>query len=124
METLSASTTLRWYPLTLQTMAMPMPVLPDEGSIKVWPGSRMPSFSASSIIDSAIRSFTEPPGFCPSSLMKRRTPGFGLSGLMSTSGVLPIRSRTEPNEVIGRKPSPSGSLLRPPPAGSRSRPSP
>ncbi len=34
METLSASTTFRWYPLTLQTMAMPMPVLPDDGSIK------------------------------------------------------------------------------------------
>ena len=57
-----------------------MPVLPDEGSIRVWPGSACPSFSASSTIDRAIRSFTDPPGFCPSSLIRMRTLGFGLSG--------------------------------------------
>ena len=73
-----------------------MPVLPDDGSMRVWPGSRMPSFSASSIMDSAIRSFTEPPGFCPSSLTRIRTVGLGLNSVMSTSGVLPISSRTEP----------------------------
>ena len=75
---------------------MPMPVLPDDGSISVWPGLRMPSFSASSIMDSAIRSLTEPPGFCPSSLMRSRTSGFGLNGLISTNGVFPISSRAEP----------------------------
>ena len=77
-------------------MAMPMPVLPEDGSIRVCPGSRMPSFSAASIMDRAIRSFTEPPGFWPSSLIRMRTSGLGLSELMSTSGVLPIRSSTEP----------------------------
>src|SRR2546427_8174436 len=46
-------------------------------------------------MDSAMRSFTDPPGFCPSSFTSRRTRGLGLSGLTSTSGVLPMRSRTE-----------------------------
>ena len=45
-----------------------MPVLPDDGSMIVWPGVSVPSASASSIIARAMRSFTEPAGFCPSSL--------------------------------------------------------
>jgi hypothetical protein len=45
--------------------------------------------------ESATRSFTEPPGFCPSSLMSRRAEGFGLKELMSTSGVFPMSSRTD-----------------------------
>src|SRR3954452_12372707 len=73
-----------------------MPVLPDDGSSNVCPGVRTPSFSACSIIASAMRSFTDPPGFWPSSLASSRTLGFGLSWLTSTSGVLPIRSRTLP----------------------------
>ncbi len=68
--------------------------------MRVCPGLRMPSFSASSIMARAIRSFTEPPGFWPSSLIRMRTSGFGLSWLMSTSGVLPISSSTEPCAVI------------------------
>ena len=78
-----------------QTRASPIPVLPDEGSMRVAPGLSVPSFSASSIMARAIRSFTEPPGFCPSSLMRMRTSGLGLSDEMSTSGVLPMRSRTD-----------------------------
>ena len=73
-------------------------MLPDEGSMRTWsgwPGTRTPSRSAVSIIDSATRSLTDPPGFCPSSLMKMRADGFGLSALMSTSGVSPIRSNTD-----------------------------
>lgn len=38
-----------------------LPVFPDVGSISVSPGFSLPSFSASSIIRSPIRSFTEPP---------------------------------------------------------------
>ena len=45
-----------------------MPVLPDVGSISVSPGWMSPRFSASTIIDSAGRSFTEPAGLLPSSL--------------------------------------------------------
>jgi hypothetical protein len=46
METLVANTTFRWYPFNRQTRAMPMPVLPDDGSMSVWPGLEEPSFSA------------------------------------------------------------------------------
>ena len=60
------------------------------------PRVRIPSRSACSIIASAMRSLTEPPGFWPSSFMRIRTSGLGLSAVMSTSGVLPMRSRTDP----------------------------
>src|SRR3954454_12666208 len=72
-----------------------MPVFPLLDSRIVWPGRRSPRFSASSTMDSATRSFTLPPGFCPSSLARIRTFGLGLIPLTSTSGVLPIRPRAE-----------------------------
>ena len=71
-----------------------MPVLPDDGSTIVWPGTRWPCFSASSIIALAMRSFTDPNGFWLSSLARIRTSGLGESTDTSTSGVLPIRSST------------------------------
>ena len=74
--------------------ASAMPVLPDDGSRIVWPGSRCPAFSASSIIALAMRSFTEPNGFSFSSLARMRTSGFGDSTETSTSGVLPMSSST------------------------------
>src|ERR1700750_599141 len=74
--------------------ARAMPVLPDEGSRIVCPGASRPSFSAASIIDRAIRSFTDPNGFWLSSLARMRTRRFGLSALTSTSGVFPIMSST------------------------------
>src|SRR3954451_6293866 len=87
-------------------MAMAMPVLPDDDSMIVQPGVTTPSFSASSIMVLAARSFTEPPGFWPSSLARMRTFGLGLSSLTSRSGVLPIRSRTLAKEATcGRLPS-------------------
>src|SRR5436305_8056767 len=76
-------------------MASPIPVLPDDGSRMVWPGLRLPSVSAASIMFRAMRSLTDPPGFCPSSLARMRTAGLGLSWLTSTSGVLPMVSRIE-----------------------------
>src|SRR3954449_13491661 len=74
-----------------------MPVLPEDDSRITCPEPRVrvPSFSASSIIQRAARSFTEPPGFCPSSLARIRTFGFGLSADTSTIGVLPMRSSAE-----------------------------
>src|SRR4051812_10536356 len=74
--------------------ASAMPVFPDDGSRMVWPGASRPSFSAASIIDRAIRSFTDPNGFWLSSLARMRTRGLGLSALTSTSGVFPIMSST------------------------------
>ena len=62
----------------------------------VWPGRSVPSASASSIIALAMRSFTEPAGFWRLELGEDPRPfGLGLSWLMSTTGVLPMRSRTE-----------------------------
>src|SRR5438105_11389359 len=72
-----------------------MPVLPLDGSRMVWPGRRVPSASAASTMALAMRSFTDPVGFWPSSLARMRTAGLGLSSVSSTSGVLPIRSRTD-----------------------------
>ena len=75
-------------------MARAMPVFPDDDSMICWPGRRLPSFSASSIMALAARSLTDPPGFQPSSLATIATRGLGLRALMSTIGVLPIRSST------------------------------
>src|SRR5580704_10388480 len=78
-------------------MARPMPVFPEVGSISTWsglPGTSTPARSASSTSESATRSLTDPPGFCPSSFMKMLAAGFGLSVLMSIIGVLPMKSRT------------------------------
>src|ERR1700689_4974313 len=84
-------------------MARPMPVLPEVGSIRTWsglPGTSTPVRSASSTSDSATRSLTDPPGFCPSSLMKMLAAGLGLSALMSIIGGLPMRSSTAGYNVM------------------------
>ncbi len=74
-----------------------MPVLPEDDSRITCPdpGMRIPSFSASRIICLPARSFTDPPGFWPSSLARIRTCGLGLSDEMSTIGVLPMRSSAD-----------------------------
>ena len=99
-----------------------MPVLPEVGSMSTWsglPGTSTPARSASSTSESATRSFTEPPGFCPSSFMRMRAEGLGLSALMSTIGVLPIISSTDGYSVMaGSRPVLS---LRPRPGGSTPR---
>src|SRR3954462_5750074 len=76
-------------------MARAMPVLPDDGSMICWPGRSEPAASASRIICRAMRSLTEPAGFCDSSLARMRSSGLGLSTLTSTSGLSPIRSSTD-----------------------------
>src|SRR5438477_7174822 len=66
-----------------------MPVLPDVGSISVSHCLISPRFSASSIIESAGRSFTDPAGLLPSSLPSTTfddTPG---RRCRRTTGVLP-----------------------------------
>src|SRR6266851_6166511 len=91
--------------------ARAMPVLPDDGSSSVWPGFREPSFSASSIMQRAMRSLTEPKGFWPSSFTSRRASGLGDSELTSTSGVLPISPRTLVKAAIRGRPSGAGRLV-------------
>src|SRR5437016_1256560 len=68
-----------------------MPVLPLVGSITCAPGSSC----AESSIAFATRSLIGPGGFWPSSFAWTRTDGFGEKRRTSTSGVLPIRSRSE-----------------------------
>src|SRR6266542_1717849 len=68
-----------------------MPVLPLVGSITCAPGAR----SAPSSIAFATRSLIEPVGFCPSSFAYTCTDGFGAKCRNSTTGVLPIRSRSD-----------------------------
>src|SRR6266545_4619487 len=76
--------------LSFATSASEMPVFPLVGSSSSWPGRR----SACSTIASATRSLIDPVGFWPSSFAYRRTPSGAIRG-SSTSGVFPIRSRSE-----------------------------
>src|SRR6185503_17357680 len=83
------------YPFTAAAIARPMPVFPLDDSTSVMPGRSSPSRSAPSIIDTAIRSFTEPHGLKLSSFARIWTPGFWKIRLMRTSGVRPTVSRME-----------------------------
>src|SRR6185369_17502688 len=65
---LSGMTRISRYPFTAATIARPMPVLPEVGSMIVPPGLRAPERSASSTMDSAMRSLIEPPGLLRSDL--------------------------------------------------------
>jgi hypothetical protein len=76
--------------LRAQIIASEMPVLPDVGSRIVCPGRMSPLSSASSIIDRATRSLTDPVGLNDSIFAQIRTPGLGDSRRSSTSGVLPM----------------------------------
>src|SRR5262245_7662979 len=66
-----------------------MPVLPDVASISVSPGLMSPRFSASTIIESAGRSLTDPAGLLPSSLPSTTLVVAPGSRCRRTSGVLP-----------------------------------
>jgi hypothetical protein len=74
--------------------------LPEVGSTIVPPGWRAPDSSAASIIRLAMRSFTDPPGLRYSTLASTSGPS-STSPWRSrvrpsrTSGVLPMRSRSE-----------------------------
>src|SRR5690349_18373651 len=72
--------------------ARPMPVLPAVPSTTVPPGFNAPRFSASRTIQSAARSFTEPPGLRNSALPRISQPVSSESLFSRMRGVLP----TEP----------------------------
>ena len=69
-----------------------MPVLPEVGSMRVAPGFRAPDFSASSIMDLATRSFTEPAGLKYSSLARILASSFSSFSIWvsSSKGVFPM----------------------------------
>jgi hypothetical protein len=73
-------------------MASPTPVFPLVGSTIVPPGRSSPDFSAASIIRSAIRSFTDPPGLKYSTLASTSGSRPAVTADSLTSGVLPISS--------------------------------
>jgi hypothetical protein len=69
-------------------------VLPDVGSTIVLPGPITPRRSASSIIESPMRSLIEPPGFARSAFIQTSTCGRSANRrLMRMWGVSPMVSR-------------------------------
>src|SRR5713101_866863 len=108
-------------------MARPIPVLPLVGSTTVAPRLSAPRRSASSIMATAIRSLTLPPGFSDSILARTAAPSLLGSRLSFTSGVPPTTSSTEA-AIFGRPvaaglrwvmaPNPIGNASSPPKKGS------
>src|SRR5687768_4615403 len=92
IENESAITATNGYPLTAQTMASAIPVLPDVASTTVWPGFRVPRRSASSMMPIASRSLTEAIGLKASHFTYMVTFD-GASRLIRTTGVLPMVPR-------------------------------
>ena len=82
-------------------MASPMPVLPLVGSTTVAPALSAPRRSASSIMATAMRSLTLPPGFSDSIFASTVAPSLLGSRLSFTSGVPPTTSSTEA-AIFGR----------------------
>src|SRR5262245_5906716 len=76
-------------------MARPMPVLPLVGSTTVAPGLSTPRRSASSIIPTAVRSLTLPPGLSDSIFPSTTAPPAFGRRLSRTSGVPPTTSSTD-----------------------------
>ncbi|MNI85655.1 hypothetical protein D3C73_1426690 [compost metagenome] len=67
------------------------------------PGLSLPSFSASSIIFTAIRSLMDPPGLTYSSFTRTVALIPSVTWLSLMSGVLPMRSNTDWAYFIGTK---------------------
>ena len=100
--TLSGQTKTHWYPLAWATMANPTPVLPLVGSTIVPPGLSLPSRSAASIILTAIRSFTDPPGLRYSTLASINGFAPPVTRDSLSSGVLPTRSISDSTYCTAR----------------------
>ncbi len=90
----SGMTNAHLMPRAAQTMANPMPVLPDVGSSTIVSGLILPAFCAASIIAIPMRSLTLCAGFWNSSLPTTCALMPAVRRLMRTRGVLPISSVT------------------------------
>jgi len=90
-------TATKGCPSTEQTIASPVPMLPEVSSTTLCPGASAPSARAASMIARAARSFFENPGSRKSSLHKSRpsSPSAATTRSSATSGVSPIASITE-----------------------------
>ena len=93
--TLSGMVTIRRIPLAAQARASPTPVLPLVASMTVVFSLIKPRWVASSMIASAVRSFTLDIGFSDSSFNSRSASRPVAKRGARTSGVLPITSRIE-----------------------------
>src|SRR4051794_38995831 len=102
--TLSGTTKTHLYPRSWATMARPTPVLPEVGSTIVPPGRSAPEASAASIIRTAIRSLTEPPGLKYSTLAITWPSRPAVTFRSRTRGVFPIRDTNESCTCTGRLP--------------------
>ena len=76
-------------------MASPTPVLPDVGSTIVPPGRNAPDASAASIIRTAMRSFTDPPGLKYSTLASTCAGAPAVTFRSLSRGVSPMSSVNE-----------------------------
>ena len=92
LDCLSLDTHIKLYPFTIAASARPIPVFPEVPSTMVPPGFNFPSFSASSIILIAIRSFTEFPGLKLSTLTNTSDLIDFVIEFNLINGVLPIVS--------------------------------
>ena len=90
----SAMTNTARYPFTAATIASPIPVLPEVGSTMVMSGVSTPRRSASSIMLSAGRSLTDPPGLKLSSFTQSAAASVSSTLLRRTTGVRPTVART------------------------------
>ena len=88
----SGITSTSLYPFTAATIANPIPVFPDVGSMITLSFVSRPRCSASSIIVIAIRSLMLPPGFARSSFIHTSTRGSNRR-CRRTCGVWPMVSR-------------------------------
>ncbi|MCY1371115.1 hypothetical protein D9M69_582470 [compost metagenome] len=79
-----------------------MPVLPAVPSMMTPPGFNWPAFSASRMIQSAARSFTDCPGLRNSALPRIVQPVASETVFSRIRGVLPIASRTDGRMAICR----------------------
>jgi hypothetical protein len=77
-----------------------MPVLPAVPSTITPPGRSSPRSSASRMMNSAARSFTDWPGFMNSALPRISQPVSSEARLSRISGVLPMASSTDRNILL------------------------
>ena len=92
LDCLSVEVKIHLYPFTQAAIAKPIPVFPEVHSIIVPPGFKRPSFSASSIILTAILSFIECPGLKDSILTQTKAGICAVILFSFTIGVLPMVS--------------------------------
>ena len=81
-------------PSALPTTVRPMPVLPAVPSTIVPPGRSVPRFTASWMMNSAARSFTDWPGFMNSALPRMVQPVSSEARLSLMRGVRPTAAAT------------------------------